>query len=50
MAKKVNLKKTPEQICIKQTILEAKHANAAKPVKVNMSFKEALHKIAHHKI
>lgn len=43
--KKVRLVKTPEQLVARQKKMELKQANAAKPLKINMSFENAIRKV-----
>jgi hypothetical protein len=46
---KINLNKTPEQLRARKAKLEQKQANAAKPLKRDMSFGEALKKVVRAK-
>jgi hypothetical protein len=47
--KKVHIMRTPEQIAARQKKLEENQANAAKPLKINMSFGDAIKRVAKHK-
>jgi hypothetical protein len=47
--KKIHIMRTPEQIVARQKKLEEKQANAAKPLKINMSFGDAIKKVVNSK-